>query len=548
MALREAFHRTARHRRPGAVAATLAWLTLVAPGAARAATIPVTTARDELKAPATCSLREAIEAAHDNDPVGGCPAGERDVVDTIELPFSVSLTIGGSGEDLNAGGDLDVDAATDGPWGGPVRIAGTGAKPSTIAQRAGDRVLDLVSGSLALEHVAVTGGRATGVGGGVLARKDTELSVTASLVSGNVAARGGGIANGTRMVEGGGGVVLVASSTVSANTATESSGGAAGAGGIANFDGTMTVVNSTVSGNATLGGRGGGVYNEATPGFEGLSSLSLVSSTIAANGPGAAGANVHNAGMRAPLRFRSTIVSDPRGGENCGSAGGGIRAIASQGYNLVDDADCNMTAPTDQPHADPLLGLLADNGGPVPTHALSPASPAVDRGTSDTALPGIGRLGSGQRGLPRPVDFSAIANAPGGDGTDVGAFELQRLPAAGPPAPRAERPSNRFRIVKVRTNRRRGTAVVAVRVPGPGTLALRRNRKVRPAAKHPTRARIVRLTVRPRGKAKRRLSAKRIRARGARRARIRVRARITYTPAGGAPRARTRKLWLVRRR
>jgi hypothetical protein len=37
-----------------------------------------------------------------------------------------------------------------------------------------------------------------------------------------------------------------------------------------------------------------------------------------------------------------------------------------------------------------------------------------------------------QRGLTRPVDLSAVPNAPGGDGTDIGAFEVQ-APANPPP-------------------------------------------------------------------------------------------------------------------
>jgi CSLREA domain-containing protein len=548
----EAFHRTAGRSLPGALAATLGWLALAAPAVAGAATITVTTARDQLDEPATCSLRQAIQAAHENAAVGGCPAGERDAVDAIALPFAVQLTISGAGEDGNATGDLDVEMSAS----GPLRIVGTGAEPSTIAQARSDRVLDLVGGSLTLERVALTGGSAIeGVraGGGVLVRAGTKLNVTASLITGNIAQQGGGIANGTRRVDDEGGDVLIESSTVTGNTATATIAGSALGAGVANINGTLTLLNSTVSGNAALGGgaRGAGVYNEATPGFEGISRMSIIGSTIAANGPGA---NVFNSGssVSAPLRFRSTIVADPRSGRNCGAGGGGLRAIDSQGYNLVDDDGCNLTAPTDQLETDPLLAPLADNGGPTPTHAPAPVSPAVDRGTSDTALPAVGPRGSDQRGLPRPVDFLARANAPGGDGADIGAFELQRLPApapaVAPPAPSAEAPSNRFRIVKVRKKRRRGIAVVVVRVPGPGRLALRRNGKVRPAAKRAARAGTVRLKVRPRGTARRRLSPSRIRARNARRARVRVRARITYTPAGGEPRTVTRKLRLVRRR
>jgi hypothetical protein len=60
--------------------------------------------------------------------------------------------------------------------------------------------------------------------------------------------------------------------------------------------------------------------------------------------------------------------------------------------------------------ADPLLGPLADNGGPTFTHALLAGSPALDAG-----------LGGGsvdQRGVSRPQ----------GAGPDIGAFEWTALP------------------------------------------------------------------------------------------------------------------------
>src|SRR6185369_1681204 len=61
---------------------------------------------------------------------------------------------------------------------------------------------------------------------------------------------------------------------------------------------------------------------------------------------------------------------------------------------------------------------LANNGGPTPTHALGGSSVALDKGDSSGAV-------IDQRGEPRPCDQAAIANAAGGDGADVGAFEVQ---------------------------------------------------------------------------------------------------------------------------
>src|SRR5262249_1186372 len=64
------------------------------------------------------------------------------------------------------------------------------------------------------------------------------------------------------------------------------------------------------------------------------------------------------------------------------------------------------------------LGALANNGGPTATHALLSSSIAIDQGNS------FG-LTTDQRGMTRPCDLAMIPNAAGGDGSDVGAFEMQ---------------------------------------------------------------------------------------------------------------------------
>lgn len=116
-------------------------------------------------------------------------------------------------------------------------------------------------------------------------------------------------------------------------------------------------------------------------------------------------------------------MSNPLGGGgNCG--GGGV--WGSQGFNLESANSCVFAQATDQPNTDPALGPLANNGGPTQTMALPTGSPAVDTGFS-------GALTADQRGFSRPVDDLAIANLPGGDGADVGAFELQSTSASPDP-------------------------------------------------------------------------------------------------------------------
>ena len=60
--------------------------------------------------------------------------------------------------------------------------------------------------------------------------------------------------------------------------------------------------------------------------------------------------------------------------------GGNINAakwvyISSYGHNLFSDAPSVTLDPTDLINTNPLLGPLADNGGPTQTMALLPGSP-----------------------------------------------------------------------------------------------------------------------------------------------------------------------------
>ncbi len=416
--------RRSTHRSAGRIAAAAVAVSLAVAGHAAAATITVTRADDPPLADATgCSLRQAVEAANTNAAVGACTAGET-ALDTIAVPTSVQLTTAGA-DDTNQAGDLDVLA------GGPVRILGTGAAPSTIAQTVSERVMNLLGATLTLERVTITGGSAAGVtpagdGGGILLLAGSQLTLTRATVSGNAAAQSGGIANGHRAPGGSGGIVRVLQSTVSGNTVTASSGGGMGAGGIANINGTLTIVNSTISGNATAGGRGGGVYSEALSGA--VSTVDIANSTVTGNA-GGGGGNLHNSGNGgiATMRLRSTILSAPGLTDNCGSSGGG--AFTSVGFNIASDDGCALTQSTDRPSTDPLLGPLTPGEGGTSVHVPLPGSPAIDGGSSDTAVPGVGPVATDQRGLTRPVDFAEIANATAGDGADIGAVEVQRPPA-----------------------------------------------------------------------------------------------------------------------
>src|SRR5205085_1130948 len=97
--------------------------------------------------------------------------------------------------------------------------------------------------------------------------------------------------------------------------------------------------------------------------------------------------------------------------------------IVSNGYNLSNDAGVvnvnggtgSLNATGDKVNTAPRLGFLRDNGGPTLTHSLVQGSPALDAGNSS--------LTTDQRGFIRPVNLPYVANASGGNGSDIGAVE-----------------------------------------------------------------------------------------------------------------------------
>ena len=94
----------------------------------------------------------------------------------------------------------------------------------------------------------------------------------------------------------------------------------------------------------------------------------------------------------------------------------------------VCDSDCSLreaiavAVPGDTGTAvaplNPLLDPLGDYGGMTATHRLQDSSPAIDKRYS------FG-LTTDQRGFTRPFDKQSSPNAPGGDGSDIGAYEVR---------------------------------------------------------------------------------------------------------------------------
>jgi hypothetical protein len=98
-------------------------------------------------------------------------------------------------------------------------------------------------------------------------------------------------------------------------------------------------------------------------------------------------------------------------------------------------------------------------------------------------------------------------------------------------------PSNRFRFEGLDRNRGRGTAILAVSVPGPGGLALS-GQGIKRTARHVAEAGGAKLRIAPKGKLKRRL---------ARRGEAKAEVEVTFKPEGGRAATKSRQIRLIRR-
>jgi hypothetical protein len=114
--------------------------------------------------------------------------------------------------------------------------------------------------------------------------------------------------------------------------------------------------------------------------------------------PSGTGGGIFNWGS---LTLSNTIVANQSGGGDCFIP----PDITSNGHNLESGTSCGFTGTGDLQNANPLLGALADNGGPTQNMALLPGSPAIDVGSCEQT--------TDQRGIARPQGATC----------DIGAYE-----------------------------------------------------------------------------------------------------------------------------
>lgn len=340
----------------------------------------VTSMADGSPAPAG-SLREVLAAANS---VGG----------GTEVRFAPNI----AGTITLTAGALPISSS--------VAIRGPGAHRLAISGNNASRVLAITGNpSVAISDIAIQNGRSAGgtgnSGGAIQAIGDTRLTldrciVRDSFISASTSAQGGAIA-----LLGAAGELHLTDCTFHGNTA---SANTAAFGAAVYCPGCpATVTNCTFSnntGSAGTVGYGSAIYASAN--------TTIRSCTITANvSTGVGTAAVFAAA--APVTLENTIVAGNQGSQLDRQS----ESFISAGHNIIGDTSSGFVNGQngDRIGIDPRLAVLADNGGPTPTCALLPDSPAIDAGGTTVTVD--------QRGLPRGND----GNCNSASGVDIGAFE-----------------------------------------------------------------------------------------------------------------------------
>jgi len=188
--------------------------------------------------------------------------------------------------------------------------------------------------------------------------------------------------------------LTLTNSTVSNNTS------ATGAGGMFFYNSPVMLTNVTIAGNTALASLAGGI---AANGVTGTLKNCTIADNHADAGDSFGGAIIGGAN----LTLINTIVSGNTAGnaynpvsctDTCGGGSNDLQFPPTQ-ESGADDTPCVAGIA----FADPLLGPLADNGGPTKTMALGDGSPALGAGIDCPA--------TDQRGVSREM------------GCDVGAYQ-----------------------------------------------------------------------------------------------------------------------------
>ena len=374
---------------------------------------------------------------------------------------------------------------------GPLTVIGPGSglltiRPGNIANPVNNRALDSFAPVLTLSGMTVTGGNATGNGGGLFCAGNSNVTLDDMAFVNNVANNGGAIAlsnnatltirnsrlTGNRAGIGGGiyffdgGSLVMETCTLSGNTATRANQYDASGGAIYFFgaarpgplppgftDRTLLIRDSTLSGNSAFGG-GGGV---AIDWFNGT--FLVRNSTISGNTAGSSGGGIYNVTVNqtATITLENATVTGNSAGQTApqpnAKGGGGIARVgtfpgAIHVTNSVVSGNTNVATPDILSHPQSPVTIrysavgsaagftpAAASGNNLPYGAnllLGPLSNNGGRTLTHMPQPGSPLVDSGSTALV-PAGLVFDQRGPGfprvlGPAVDIGSVERPHAP------------------------------------------------------------------------------------------------------------------------
>lgn len=314
---------------------------------------------------ATVTIVDSIQVTNTNDAGPGSLRQAFLAADATLGPDRIWFSPALSGKTITLGSQIPVQASSEVTVDASNLAAGL-----TVDGGAGQNRIFLVDtgATLRLKVLTLTGGSApSGEDGGAIFCEGV-LELERCTLSGNAT---------TGFNHSGGAVFLDASSSAVLRQCTLSGNAAYQDGGALACKGEVTLVHCTVFGNNVSTNGGGGVYIAST------GVIVLDRSIVFGNTTG------------------FSTASDLQ------TVGGAVNRV---GASVVGALSGSVIGSGSISNADPLLGPLANNGGPTKTHALRPGSPAMNAGGSGSPA---STAVTDQRGQP-------VRGAP-----DLGAYELQ---------------------------------------------------------------------------------------------------------------------------
>lgn len=329
----------------------------------------------------------------------------------------INSTVSGNSADDSGGGIYSqgvvtvIDSTISGNSAGGGQGGGIASSRTVIISNStiSDNRADGGGGGIAARNVTISNSTVSRnssdwAGGGIYARRGDIVTISGSTISDNYSGYGGGIfgddltvitvinstITGHRLAEYGGGIFSFG--VVNVNNSTISGNSASFGGGIF-VEGTLTLHNSIVAGNVDVGG------NESWNGYEDADSPDLY-------------------GLYGIVTLTNSLIGD------------NSRTGLDPTLDGMPDIDGNLIGTATAP-INPLLGPLANNGGPTQTMALLTGSPALNAGNN--------RLTVNVDGVPLLFDQRGpgFARISGGN-VDMGAYELQVNAAPTITAPAAQ--------------------------------------------------------------------------------------------------------------